>query len=221
MSGKKKVILTDAMDVLFCCFVDLPTLLHNVSGASEKQLGARFWGMIDNLWGVCRADISEVELWEKFVDGVDWVDDNGNSVDPEPEKLLMAFRENMKRRVSGTFEIYQKLQEKYRVEFFMASDHIAEIVPLLVEWHPDVFKMIPEERRFWSCDLRLVKRDPEFFPYVLKEMEEKFGVKKDEILFIDDSEVNIEMARKNGIEAIRFVSAKQLAKDLKAYGFEI
>lgn len=216
-----KVILTDAMDVLFCCFADLASLLHDASGVSEKQLDARFWENIDNLWELCRANISEIEFWERFIGDVDWVDDNGNAVKPDTEELLMVFRNNMKRRVTGVFEIYQKLQNDYGLSFYMASDHVKEIVPDLVSWHPEVFEMIPEERRFWSCDLKMVKRDSEFFPFVLKVMEEKFGIHKDEILFIDDSEVNIEMARKNGIKAIRFESAEQLAKDLKAYGFEI
>ena len=44
---------------------------------------------------------------------------------------------------------------------------------------------------------------------------------RDEILFIDDSEVNIVMARRNGIKTILFTSAEQLAEDLKAYGFEV
>ena len=216
-----RAVLTDAMDVLFWSFTGLIQFLHDVSGASKSQLSARNLETLDDLWSACRNDMSENERWERFVAGVDWTDDEGNPVYPEPKKLMMAFRDNMRKPIDGTFEIYQKLSKQYGLTFFLASDHFAEIVPQLIEWHPEEFEFIPEERRFWSCDLKMVKGDPEFFPFVLKIMEEKFGIHKDEILFIDDSEENIEMARKCGIQAILFTTAEQLTEDLKAYGFEV
>lgn len=216
-----RAVLTDAMDVLFWGFTGQIQFLHEVSGASKSQLSARNLETLDDLWSACRNNMSEDDRWERFVAGVDWTDDEGNPVYPESKKLLMAFRDNMRKSIDGTFEIYQKLSEQYGLTFYLASDHVAEIVPQLIEWHPEVFKLIPERRRFWSCDLKLVKQDSEFFPHVLTVMEKDSGIKCDEILFIDDSEGNIEMARKNRIEAICFTSAQQLVEDLKAYGFEI
>ena len=216
-----RVILTDAMDVLFCGFTGLATILSARSGIPEEQLQVRIHEMLDDLWELCRGRIKETEFWERFASGIIWkLDAKANIITPDPNVFLQAFRDNMKRRVTGVFEIYQKLQNDYRLSFYMASDHVKEIVPDLVSWHPEVFEMIPWDRRFWSYKMSMVKRDRGFFPLVSSAIR-SYGYTRDQILFIDDSEVNVEMARKCGIKAIRFTSAEQLAEDLKAYGFKV
>ena len=42
-----------------------------------------------------------------------------------------------------------------------------------------------------------------------------------QILFIDDKESNIEVAKKLGVNVIKFKDYKQLKKDLKEFGVEV
>lgn len=216
-------ILTDAMDVLFPGFTGLAAKMSDYSGIPEEQLQARVHEMLDDLWELCRGRITEIEFWRRFANGIIWkLDAKANIITPDPNVFLQAFRDNMKRSVPGTFEIYRSLIESRQVRsLFLASDHVREIVPLLVKWHPEVFEWISWDRRFWSCEIGMVKRDPGFFPLVLSVMR-SYGHTRNEILSIDGSEENVRVAREdNEMNAIRFTSAEQLAKDLRAYGLKV
>jgi len=67
----------------------------------------------------------------------------------------------------------------------------------------------------FSAEVNLVKPEPAIFEHTLRGL----GVSAPEALFLDDREVNIEAARKLGINAIRVVSMSQLRKDLTTAGF--
>lgn len=221
MATKKKVILTDAMDVLFCGFSDLETLLSENSGIPETQLKSRIHEELDDLWRLCRGEITETAFWWEFIRGLAWKNNEGEVVEPYLSDFLQVFRNNMKRSVPGTFELYQRIVKEHGVQLFLASDHFSEMVPKLIEWHREVFRAIPEGNRFWSCNLGLVKRDQQFFPRVLDAMRESFGIERENIVFVDDSATNVEVARQNGIDAIRFASAEQLNAELKTYGLSV
>ena len=61
-----------------------------------------------------------------------------------------------------------------------------------------------------SGEEHLLKPDEAIFRRLL----EKFSLKAEECLFIDDNLANVEGARKAGLHAIRFQDAEQLKKDL-------
>ena len=210
MATKKKVILTDA-----------ETLLSESSGISETRLKARIHEELDDLWKLCRGEITETNFWWRFIRGITWESNGDKILEPYLSDFLQVFRDNMKRTVPGTFELYQRIVEKRGVQLFLASDHFSEMVPQLISWHREVFRAIPESNRFWSCDLKMVKRDPGFFPHVLGVMEKSFSIKREDIVFVDDSEVNVEVARQNGIDAIRFTSAEQLNAALYYYDLDV
>ena len=217
----KNIILTDAMDVLFCGFTDLETLLSKNSGISAAQLKYRIHEKLDDLWALCRGEITETSFWQRFVYGVVWESDDNKIIEPHMSDFLQVFRDNMRRSVPGTFELYQMVMQEHGVRLFLASDHFKEVVPQLISWHPEVFRAIPESNRFWSCDIGLVKRDPDFFPYVLNVMEKSFGIDRENIVFVDDSQVNVEVARRNGISAIHFKSPEQLNAELWDYNLSV
>ena len=66
------------------------------------------------------------------------------------------------------------------------------------------------EHIFLSYEFHLLKPDPEFYIKVSQSL----GVKHDECLFIDDTEVNVKSAEDVGYHVIHFKDAEQLTKEL-------
>jgi putative hydrolase of the HAD superfamily len=98
-------------------------------------------------------------------------------------------------------------------------------VGLLSNMHPD---MVTHCRRnfswlkdfdyvTFSAEVRLIKPDPAIYEHTLRGL----GVKAGESLFLDDREVNIQAARKLGINAVQVRSMAQLRSDLESMGFDI
>ena len=216
------VILTDAMDVMFYGFTELPDVLHKASGASKGQLQKRIDETMGSIYALCRGEITEEGFWQNFVAGATWtwVDDKNNAIEVDPIALRNVFRENMRNCIPGVSELYQELYEA-GVQFYLASDHFKEMVPQLISWHPEVFEtIVPKGRQFWSCELGMVKQDPDFFYCVLEKLKTR-GIGPGNIIFIDDNPKNIEVARKYGIVTIRFNSAEQLRGDLREMGLPL
>ncbi len=69
---------------------------------------------------------------------------------------------------------------------------------------------------FLSYEVGLCKPDPEVFRHVLEEVR----VRADEILFLDDSEANVEAARSSGIVAERVQRFEDIAAALTANGLD-
>ncbi|MCF0165702.1 MAG: HAD family phosphatase [Bacteroidales bacterium] len=63
-----------------------------------------------------------------------------------------------------------------------------------------------------SGEERLVKPDPRIFRVLL----ERFGIKAQESVFIDDNPANVEGARSVGLHGIRFTGVDNLRKELEA-----
>jgi putative hydrolase of the HAD superfamily len=64
----------------------------------------------------------------------------------------------------------------------------------------------------FSCEIGLMKPDPEIYRRILKLCE----VKPEEAIFVDDALENIEAANKLGIHAIQFKNAAQAIQDVTA-----
>lgn len=68
--------------------------------------------------------------------------------------------------------------------------------------------------RIVSGEVKLAKPDPAIYKTLL----DTYKLNPRECLFIDDREENVQGARNVGIEAVQFVSPRQLERDLIAYG---
>jgi putative hydrolase of the HAD superfamily len=98
-------------------------------------------------------------------------------------------------------------------------------IGLLSNMHPDMVTHCHQHLSWlkdfdyvtFSAEVRMIKPDPAIYEHTLRGL----GVKASESLFLDDREVNIEAARKLGINALRFRSTAQLRNDLEAMGFGI
>jgi FMN phosphatase YigB (HAD superfamily) len=126
--------------------------------------------------------------------------------------------------VGNTISVYQhiirhpkwligpKLMVEGMPDIYLVSDHIAERLDELRELYPQIFHLV--KKQFWSCELGMIKQDPDFFPAVL----EMTKLKPDEAIFIDDSIENVISAGKAGIDGICFHGADQLMKSLSRRG---
>jgi HAD superfamily hydrolase (TIGR01509 family) len=73
---------------------------------------------------------------------------------------------------------------------------------------PEISKMSKES--FLSHEIKLRKSNPESFLYVIK----RLNLLPREILFVDDRNENIELARKLDLKAILFKNSNQLKKEI-------
>ena len=63
---------------------------------------------------------------------------------------------------------------------------------------------------FLSAEVRLIKPDPRIFKYFC----EKFALRPEEIIYVDDLQHNVEAARTIGMHAIRFSDPASLRQEL-------
>lgn len=99
-----------------------------------------------------------------------------------------------------------KLKRNYKI--FLFSNFVGEFLRNLLEKDgiTDIFDEI-----IISSEHKMQKPDPMFFELLVK----KSGVKKDEIIFTDDSLKNVEAANRYGIKSFVFTNTKNLIEDLK------
>lgn len=86
---------------------------------------------------------------------------------------------------------------------------------------PDYFKTLPVSKYFKGAVIsafeKMIKPMPEIYKLVL----DRFDLKAEECVFIDDSPTNVSGALVCGIDGIVFRSAAQLEEELKNRGIEI
>lgn len=76
----------------------------------------------------------------------------------------------------------------------------------LMRANPDVLDFLPYmDGGVFSCYVNLIKPDPAIYLCLL----EKYGLKAEECLFIDDREENVAAARELGMQAVRFENYEQ------------
>ena len=63
-----------------------------------------------------------------------------------------------------------------------------------------------------SGEERMIKPDPRFFRLLV----ERFGLAPEATFYVDDSEANVEAARRLGFDAVRFTDPERLRRDLAA-----
>lgn len=112
---------------------------------------------------------------------------------------------------TDVINLIKNLKKNYKV--FLFSNFIAEVLRKLLVKHgiENLFDEI-----IISSEYKMQKPNHDFFQILV----DKADVKKDEILFIDDREKNIEEAKLYGIKAFQFVTTEQLISDLKNEGVE-
>lgn len=220
------VILTDLSDVLTNGMVGTEyRLAHRLftQPGDKVDFVARFLQRReetnDQFMDLMRGRMNEDAYWHLFLASGDWP--------VSLEEIKAAFAENLRGKIPETLDVYRRITQHPDLpglpqscfiqgapEFYLVSDHIAERVEELKANHPEVFDLVTDV--YWSCELGMVKADPECFRHILDDL----CVDPSETLFIDDMQVNVAMAAHTGIPSVHFRNAWQLEETLRdTYGF--
>lgn len=136
---------------------------------------------------------------------------------PEHEGLIRAYYDRWEDMLAGpipgSVEILREVRDSpYRLYG-------------LTNWSAESFPVARERYDFlnWfegivvSGEICMIKPDPEIFEH----LSDRFNLKPQATVFIDDVEANVEAARAAGYRAIRFENPEQLRSDLKSIGVEL
>lgn len=93
----------------------------------------------------------------------------------------------------------------YRVLFLSnMSEHV-------MGSNPEAYDFVSHmDGGIWSCRVKRIKPDPEIYRMLF----DKYGLRSEECIFIDDTPANVTAAKRLGMKAIRFEDQDQLAHDL-------
>lgn len=167
---------------------------------------------------------AEIENFLETVCTADWNEeqDAGRSLKKATNILIEKFPEHSENihayygrweemlggPVEGTVELFRKLKEQGKYKIYALTNWSAELFPVaqkrfdFLNWFDGIVVSGTERSR---------KPFPDFYQLLL----DRYDVKADEALFIDDNLRNAEAARKIGIETIHFISPGQLLRELK------
>lgn len=104
----------------------------------------------------------------------------------------------------GLLDYLETIKNKYELYIFTSGSiqDAPEIRPRLDQ----IFKKI-----FSSEDIGLSKKDPEAYEYISNQI----GKTPDEVLFIDDSETNVESAKQAGMNVVLYKDFENLREKIK------
>ena len=134
---------------------------------------------------------------------------------PEWEKELRAYYHNwtmmLKSDIPENVEILRKLEHS-KYELFGLTNWSAETFPFALENY-DFFKIF-QDKIVVSGAEKMIKPDPEIWNILL----ERYQIKAEESVFIDDNFKNIEAAKKLGFICVHIKENTDLKKELRNLG---
>ncbi|RLJ32119.1 2-haloacid dehalogenase [Chryseobacterium sp. 7] len=137
---------------------------------------------------------------------------------PEWEKEIRAFYDNwtvmLKSDIPQNVEVLRKLKNT-EYNLFGLTNWSEETFPYALENY-DFFQIF-EGKIVVSGTEKLIKPDPEIWHVLL----ERYNIKAEESVFIDDNMKNIEMAKSLGFITIQVFPDTDLTKELKKSGVEV
>ena len=197
-----KNIIFDLSEVIVSGYhLEVKEIIEQNTKVSGEAFLERKMETLDVFLDTMRGKYSEEEYVENLLEDMNW--------NVDKKKLKKLIRQGLNIAVKGTMKIVKKLKGRYQL--ILLSDHIREWAQYILENNAelDIF-----EHQYFSYDYGLLKTDEGCFNYILKDL----GIEAEETIFIDDSQENIEMAKKSGMDGILFKSAEDLEKNLKKRG---
>lgn len=172
-------------------------------------------------------DDERMEYFLKYIAHDEWnaEQDRGRSLSegteiqvqkfPEWEKELRAYYDNwtkmLRADIPENVEVLRKLQHS-DYELFGLTNWSAETFPYALENY-DFFDIF-EGKIVVSGTEKLIKPDPKIWQVLL----ERYNLKAEESVFIDDNPKNIEVAKSLGFATVHIIEEINLEKELKSLG---
>ena len=146
---------------------------------------------------------------EQFCDAI-IPDCNPGTTREQVKTALMAF---CTRFPVYKMELIKELHKKYKVYILSNTNPIVKegVSKWLAEQSMSFEKDF--DGCFFSCDMKLQKPSPEIFQRTIAAT----GLSAEEILFIDDSPVNISAAREHGLQTLLYVARTDLRQAVYGY----
>lgn len=113
--------------------------------------------------------------------------------------------------IEETVEIFRQLKESGGYKLYALTNWSAELFPIALQRYDFLHWF---NGRLVSGEEKMRKPYPEFFQLLL----DRFNIKKEEALFIDDNLRNAEAAADFGLKTVRFTSPENLKAELTAAG---
>ncbi|KIA90702.1 HAD family hydrolase [Kaistella jeonii] len=136
---------------------------------------------------------------------------------PEWEKEIRAYYDNwatmLKSDIPENVAVLRKLEHS-KYELFGLTNWSLELFPYALD-HYDFFKIF-QDKIVVSGTEKLIKPDPKIWEVLLN----RYQIKADESVFIDDNFKNIEVAKTLGFICIHIKEDTDLEKELKELGVE-
>jgi 2-haloacid dehalogenase len=134
---------------------------------------------------------------------------------PEWREHIEAYYGRWEEMLGGpiieTVEIFRQLKQSGRYKFYALTNWSAELFPVALQRYDFLHWF---DGRLVSGEEKMRKPFPEFYQLLL----DRFNIKKEEAIFIDDNLRNAEAAEAFGIKTIRFTSPLQLRAALQEAG---
>lgn len=183
--------------------------VHKIFQNSETEervtaamFGSRLWNEMDRgLW-------NEEEVLSKFIS-------EAPSYEEEIREAFHRVGECTERKEYAIPWIQELKARKYQVLFLSNySEHVKKRSVHALDFLNDL------EGGVFSCDVHQIKPEPEIYETLLQ----RYQLKAEECVFVDDNPANIQMARQLGFYTVLFENYEQahdeLEKTLQAYGQE-
>ena len=113
--------------------------------------------------------------------------------------------------IHDSVEVFRRLKEGGRYKLYALTNWSAELFPIALERYDFLHWF---DGRVVSGEEKMRKPSREFYELILN----RFHLKAEDVLFIDDNARNIKAAEDLGIRSIRYLSPKQLNADLTDMG---
>ena len=162
-----------------------------------------------------KSEIFETEEWLQL--------DRGSITQPEAVKIWQQRNPDLKNEISEVMADWEKILTIKEDTEEILSPLTAENYNLYIlsNFHQKAFEYVSSKYEFFnyfdgrviSADIGLIKPDFEIYDHLL----DKFKLKAEETIFIDDSRENIKAALKKGLRVIHFTDAESLKEELKLY----
>lgn len=196
-----KNLIFDFGMVLVC--YDLPSLLKTLFDDDDERL--EFEKVVCSVEFIRRCDLGV----ESFIDIIR----ESQRKYPYWEKQLQEFHDRqldaMTIEMPGMRDLLTRLKANgYRL--YGLTNWSSTIYPVIEKF--DILQMMDD--RLISSEEHLIKPDVAIYNRLC----EKFGLIKEECLFTDDRQINVDEANAAGMPAVLFTDAHQLEKDLNALG---
>ncbi len=197
--GKRPIILFDLSEVLVCGLVGIENILSELEQKSHEEISRVITG--GDLWELCRGRISEREYFER-------ISFKGRWQHITFEQFAALTRSLFCGSVPGMEDLISELSRQ--CDLYLLSDHAREWVAHILQIHQHL-KIF--EKCYFSFDLGSVKCDGTPFAYVMNDL----GITSSELVFVDDSAHNIEIASQYGIHSYLFRGKERLQSDLRLW----